>query len=104
MKETISLSPVPVGEDCAQLGEPNYSTRALKECNAFAQQIMREHGVPPAGARLKITHNPHDFGTYLDLVVEFDSDNETASDWAYAVEATLPEYWDEIAMKELGKE
>jgi hypothetical protein len=102
MKETISLSPVPVGEDCAQLGEPNYSTRARKECAAFAQQIMREHGQPPAGATLKITHNPHDFGTYLDLVVVFDSDSEEAAEWAYAVEATLPENWDEEALKELA--
>lgn len=102
MKESISLSPTPIGEECAQLGDIDYSQRARKECRAFINQLTREFGEAPAGARLKVTTNPHDFGSYLDVVVEFDPENEAASEWAYSVEGSLPEFWDEEAIAELA--
>ena len=104
MKDSLNLSPVPVGEECAQLGAADYSSRARKECTAFINQLKREFGEPPVGASLRITQNPHDFGTYLDVEVRFDDDVEEANEFAYKVEGGLPEFWDEEARKELGIE
>jgi len=101
MLESLSLSPTPVGEECAQLGDSNYSSRARKECSAFINQLIREFGEPPAGAGFKISQNHHDFGTYLDVEISFRDEDEAAAAYAYEIEANLPEYWDEVAHKEL---
>ena len=101
MRDSLNLSPTPVGEDCAQLGDANYSIRARQECRAFIQQLKREFGEPPAGATFKITQNPHDFGTYLDVDIQFNDEDDAASEYAYKVEANLPEFWDAEAKKEL---
>ena len=101
MRDQLSLAPVPIDEPCAQLGDPDYPTRARKECRAFINQLVREFGEPPSGARLKITQNPHDFGTYLDVEVLFDDSVEEAAEWAYTLEAGLPLNWDAAALEEL---
>ena len=102
MIDELYLASAPIGEECAQVGSDDYSERSKKECDAFIKQIIREHGAPPNGAFLKIKHCPHDFGTYLDIVVRFNDENEVATEYAYKVEANLPEYWDEEAKKELN--
>lgn len=103
MREELSLAPVPLDEPCAQLGEPDYSARARRECRAFIGQLERQFGEPPSGACLKITQNPHDFGTYLDVEVIFDDSVEEAVEWAYNIEANLPASWDEAALAELAE-
>jgi hypothetical protein len=44
-----------------------------------------------------VKSNPHDFGTYLTVVCEFDSANEAAASYAYRCDAEAPEEWDEQA-------
>ena len=102
MKDSLNLSPVPLNEECAQLGSAEYSSQSRKECTAFIAQLERVFGPAPSGAYFKITSNPHDFGTYRDVDIVFNDENETASDYAYRVEANLPEFWDEEAKVELG--
>ena len=104
MRDSLNLSPTPIGEDCAQLGDADYSVRSRKECTAFINQLKRVFGEPPAGAHFKVTSNPHDFGTYRDVDIQFDDENEEATEYAYRVEANLPEYWDEEANGELNAE
>lgn len=102
MKDQLSIGPTPSGESCEQLG-PNYNpTKARKECKAFIGQLTRTFGNPPEGARFKITSNPHDFGTYLDVVVEYDDTNDLATDFAFKVEDETPETWDTEAKQYLG--
>lgn len=104
MSDSLNLSPTPLSEPCAQLGEPNYSSQSRKECQAFIGQLKRVFGEPPPGAYFKITSNPHDFGTYRDIDIVFNDEDEVASEYAYQVEANLPEFWDEEAKKELSAE
>ena len=104
MMEELSLSPVPTDEACAQLGDADYSSRARKESRAFINQLRRQFGDEPSGARFRIAQNPHDFGIYLDVEIRFSDSDETAAEYAYAVEANLPEYWDEAAKLELAEE
>lgn len=104
MLESLSLSPTPVGEECAQLGAPDYHSRARKECRAFINQLIREFGEPPASAGFRISQNPHDFGTYLDVEIRFRDEDEEAVEYAYNLESNLPEHWDEEALKEIAAE
>lgn len=103
MREQLSLGPTPSGESCQQMGSPEYdSTKARAECRAFINQLGRVFGPPPEGASFRIKSNPHDFGSYLDVNVEYDENVAPSIDYAYKVEANTPEEWDAAARVELG--
>jgi hypothetical protein len=99
--ENLSLSPVPIAEDCAQVGWDSYRELAKLECKVFIEQLRRTHGEEPRKCGFVIKANPHDFGTYYDVEVSFDENDEEASDYAYKVEGNLPHHWDELAKDEL---
>jgi len=91
----------PHNEPCAQVGDPNYTMYARMETRAFINQLIRENGTPPEGVEFRITKNPHDFGTYLDVAIRFDENEDEQADYAYKVEGNTPEKWDVLAIKEL---
>lgn len=93
----------PHEEPCAQVGSPNYMKNARIEARAFINQIIRENGAPPDGVSFKITNNPHDFGTYLDVALVFSDDDEEGANYVYSVESKTPDNWDEEAKKELAE-
>lgn len=101
--DELELGTTPTGEDCAQVGSKNYeySTLARMELKAFYHQLTRLFPNPPAGVTFKTKSNPHDFGTYYDLAVKFDSNDEAAAEYAYNVENNTPEEWDAGARAEL---
>lgn len=102
MRETYEIGSSPCDEDCAQVGADNYSARARAECNAFRNQLRRVFGDEPEGAALRVKANYHDFGTYYEVVVTFDCDNEAAADYAWRVQENTPARWDAEARAELG--
>ena len=73
-KQILNLAPTPLDENCCQVGDSNYHEEARKEINAFIGQLRRMFGKEPEGCRYKITSNPHDFGTYLELDIVFFED------------------------------
>ena len=66
MKLKMELGPTPPNESCVQVGEDNYDTRAYNECTRYIDCIRKKLGKEPKGARLGITANNHDFGTYYE--------------------------------------
>ena len=100
MKDYIELGPTPSGEDCEQLG-PNYDSRkAVIECSAYAGQLERMF----PGGNFTVKRFPHDFGTYMEVVVNYDTDSEEETDLAYDVDSGYPETWDDIAREQLAKQ
>jgi hypothetical protein len=101
-RDSIGIGPTPSEETCEQLG-PNYnSSKALKECRVFVEQLRRVFGPEPVGARLTIKSSPHDFGTYLEVECMYDDTNEEAMAYAFRCEANTPELWDAEARAALG--
>ncbi len=95
MNESLSLGPTPCNEECQQLG-PDYDVvSARRECIRWRDQLIRQFGEPPLQARYKISANPHDFGTYCDLEIVFNLDDESSAEYAYRVEGNLPTNWAE---------
>ena len=93
MIDYLEIGATPAEENCEQLG-PNYDPeKARAECRRFIAAIRATVGPEPEGARLVIRSNRHDFGTYYEVAVRFDSDNETAEDYAYRVETGAPVRW-----------
>jgi hypothetical protein len=100
-RDLLDLSCVPYDEPCTQVGADDYQDKAVKECQAYIRQLKRLFGEPPAGARLKLKYNPHDFGTYLSVVCEFETTNEAAFVYAFQCDKKRPANWDEVARAEL---
>jgi len=103
MREYIDIGPGPASEDVAQIGvDDNASIQNRKECRAYINQLRRQFGPEPDGARLSIAGNAHDFGTYYEVRCYYDMDDEKSSDYAYACEEKASEHWDNEARQELG--
>jgi hypothetical protein len=103
MRDELSIGPTPSGETCEQLGPHYDATKARRECSAFVEQLRRVFGPEPEGARFRITSNPHDFGSYYDVVVVFDDENPEAVAYAFKVEGATPESWDAGAVDRLTR-
>ena len=54
------------------------------------------------GAKLSVKSNPHDFGSYLEVICRYDLLHPDASDYAMRCESELPEHWDSEALAKLG--
>jgi hypothetical protein len=102
MQDYLTLGPTPCEETCQPVGMPTYDHgKAIKESRVYKAQLERMHGEPPDGAYFKVKSFPHDFGSYMEVVIMFDSDDEKAREYAYKVEANCPANWDEIAKSQL---
>ena|ERR1700756_4621780 len=101
--EYVEIGPAPFDEDCAGIGQENFAERNRAECQAFRNQLRRELGEEPEGASLAIKSNPHDFGTYREVVCKYEDDNEAAIAYAYRCESDAPAQWDDQAREELAQ-
>lgn len=102
MKDYVEIGSVPSGEDCQQVGTDNYDVNeAKRECKIFLNQLRRQLGDEPMTAQLKIAGNPHDFGNYYEVRCVFDDNDEEGMEYAFKCENEMPEFWDDIAKKEL---
>ncbi len=99
--ESIDLGSAPWDEDCASVGADEYTARAWRECRALIGQLKRACGDPPAGVRVRIASNPHDFGTYYSVVVEYDGNDAGAAAYAQRCDEATPDVWDMAARLEL---
>lgn len=95
MRDYITLGGTPCDEECAMVGSKDYASRAMKECMAFKNQLLRRW----PNARLRIMAFPHDFGSYHEVVATYS--NEEEQRLAYKIEANTPAKWDADAKKEL---
>lgn len=102
MRDTYEIGSSPNAEDCAQVGSENYSARAKRECQAYINQLNRAYPNMPVGMYLKITSHPHDAGTYHEVTVVFNDENEEHNDFLWGNLEMGCENWDAEARKELG--
>ena len=65
------------------------------ECRAYIHAIRQTLGQEPEGAQLKIKGNPHDFGTYYEVVCYYDTEDEEAAAYAFRCESDSPMNWPE---------
>ena len=100
--ERIEVGATPYDEDCAQVGSADYSSKANKEMKAYINQLNRKF--PDAenkGVNFKIKWFSHDFGSYGEVCIVWDTDNAIADEYAYIIDSGIPANWDKEARKEL---
>lgn len=95
----------PVEEDCVEVSsDVDYLPLMRIEAQVFRDMLKRLFPVPEGSyGSLRISSNYHDFGSYLDIVIAFDDTDEQSVEWAFNIEANVPEKWDEQARQELQK-
>lgn len=107
MREYMEIGPVPYDEECAQVGAEDYNYRVRAEIEIKAYIDLLERTFPEAlkkNINFKAKWFPHDFGTYGEVCMFWDTDNEEADEYVYEIERNLPSNWDRTAMQELGIE
>ena len=85
MRNFETIGSTPHDESCAQVGSPDYATRAKQECKLFMQQIAKHYPEPENGY-LAVKGFSHDFGTYYEVVAYFDDEDAESVEWAYDIE------------------
>ncbi len=96
MRDEYSLGPVPLDEECAQVGQDNYNSVAHNECKRYVALLKKVFdGVLLPGMYFEIVRNPHDFGYYYDVVVVFDMDDYDQVQRACFIEENSPMSWND---------
>jgi hypothetical protein len=108
MIDYVFIGSAPAEEDCAQVGQYDYSMRARKECRAYISLIKRHfesQGISIPNELLVIKSEAHDFGSYLEVACKINSTDPRAEelyDLACRIESESPTRWDEKALQELA--
>jgi hypothetical protein len=90
----IPLGAVPARESSAQVGEIGYAERAVLECRRYMALLRDVIGPEPEGARLLVRRSAPDFGSYLEVVVEYDDENKVARAYAIRCDREAPTTWE----------
>lgn len=95
----IQIGQTPGEEDCAQVGSKlyDYPELARIEARAYMVGLRKKFGEPPEGATLFIKGTPHDYGTYYEAALRYDTSVPAAVDYAMKVEDGFGR-WDEVNM------
>ena len=104
MLDYLNLGSTPSNEDCTQVGSPDYQNRADKELDAYKAQLERMFPGLETHKHMKFKKMwfPHDFGSYGEIVITFDVDNELEAATAIEIEWNTPTNWDQEAIEELN--
>jgi hypothetical protein len=95
MLETLEIGCSPHDEPCVQvISDVPYIEEMREECRRFKLFLLKLFGEPPGDAYLKIVTYPHDFGSYCEVAVRYNPESEKESQYAYFLEANVPDKWD----------
>ena len=103
MREYLELGQAPAGEACAQVGDPDYRVKAIRECQTYIQAIRNYLGPEPEGALLSYKAFPHDFGSYYEVVCHYDESKPESVEYAYRCEKEAPLTWADGGVKPPGR-
>ena len=104
MRDYLNIGPTPADEPCAQVGRDNYHRHSMTETIAFTHQWQRvlADNYPEVLVNVVGKSFPHDFGTYREVVVYYDDDDQKQVEQAFFLESADISNWDEEALKELA--
>ena len=93
--DTLELGSAPSNEDCVQVSRTeDYIAPMKNECRRYLALLETLFPVPEdVKAWFFIKSNPHDFGTYYEVAIRFDDEDDKSVSFAYSVEENLPENW-----------
>jgi len=90
----ISLGAVPARESFTRAGEAGDAQRAHAECRRYVALLRDAIGPEPRGAQLRIRRSEPERGSYLEVVVEYDDENNVARAYAIRCDREAPTTWE----------
>jgi hypothetical protein len=93
-QDIIPLGPVPAREPSAHIGESGYAERAFLECRRYVALLRSVIGPEPEGAQLRVRRSQQDLDPYIEVIVEYDSDNSVARAYAIRCDREAPTRWE----------
>lgn len=91
----VSIGPTPAEEECAQVGDENYESKAIAECIRFIELLRKKFGPEPDGARLSSKSFSHDYGSYREVVCYYNDSKPDSVEYAFKCENEAPGTWAE---------
>ena len=95
MRDFMTLGPVPFEEECIQVSPEVDYTEMRNEVSKFVAMLERRFTNIPENAYFGIKRESHDFGTYFEAAVYWDTEDEESRDFAFYVENHLPASWND---------
>jgi hypothetical protein len=93
MKDFMTLGPVPFEEECIQVSpEVDYSAMQKEVSNYVALLESRFINIPE-NAYFGIKRESHDFGSYFEAAVYWETEDSDSQAFAFFVESNLPATW-----------
>jgi hypothetical protein len=97
MRDFMTLGPVPYEEDCVQVNSnEDYLPAMNKEVRRFVEFLNNRFLNIPEGAYFGVKSESHDFGTYKEAAVFYDTNDSDSEEFAFFVECRLPATWDDV--------
>ena len=104
MRDYIEIGSSPSDESCAQVGDIYYEMRSKIETRAYLNQLNRmfPEVLNSSTLRFSVKTFQHDFGSYKEVVINYDSDDEEEYEIAISkIDKNIPSNWDEKALEEI---
>ena len=100
---TIYLGSSPCDEECASVGDEHYTSDARIEIAAYIDQLNRTFVLLNDELNISFCkkREAHDFGSYYEVAVEYESGSFYGQAVAYTIEDFMPEEWDSIALQDI---
>ena len=96
MFEYLELGPTPYGEECVQVSDADYYSKMKVETKKYIEQLEKRFPqLGDAHCSLRVKGFSHDFGTYHEVCIRYNEDDNIAVGFAYFVESNLPEFWND---------
>lgn len=99
MRDYLHIGPTPAEEECASSTDPRFDVANRAECMAYRAALERFYGEPPNEASYGIKGQLHEFGTYREVVIYYNPDDEAEAAYAFNVEQGLAR-WAEAGMRQ----
>lgn len=104
MRDYIALDTTPYEAPCIQVGHELYRSIASMEAHLMKQQLeeLLLTQYSDILVNIAITQCPHDYGSYYQLYVYFNSDNPQEVRQAYWLDENFPADWNHEQFKTLS--
>ena len=98
MREWMTLGTVPYEEDCVQVNSnKDYLPAMQADVRRFVKFLEERFPNIPEEAYFGVKRESgHDFGTYLEAAIYWNTNCSEAQEFAFFVEANIPARWDDV--------
>lgn len=93
MTEWVSIDTTPYDEKCVNVDSTTDYLPAMRGEARRYVKMLNERFINFGKTRFKINSNRHDFGTYLDISINFIEEDDESIKQAQFIEGNLPANW-----------